>query len=79
MKKLVIYYLIVLLPIFGLITIHDSFTFCVGLLLYVIAYRPLVDYMRLKSLNINEKFSSYFIPFYIHTKYFKKLYTSMDN
>lgn len=79
MKKLLIYYLIILLPILGLILVHNKFIFCIALLLYVIIYRPIVDYVRLKSLNINEKFSSFFIPFYIHTKYFKKLYMSISN
>ena len=78
MKKLVIYYLFVLLPVFGLIMVrNNSLVFCIGLFLCALAYRPLVDYVRLKSLNINEKFSSFFIPFYIHTKYFKKLYANI--
>jgi hypothetical protein len=78
MKKLVIYYLFVLLPVFGLIMVrNNSLVFCIGLFLYALVYRPLVDYVRLKSLNINEKYSSFFIPFYIHTKYFKKLYANI--
>lgn len=79
MKKLFIYYLFVLLPIFGIIMIHNSLVFCVVLSIYVLVYRPIIDYLRLKSLNIDENFYSYFIPFYIHTKYFKKLYASIGD
>lgn len=79
MKKLVIYYIIIVLPILGLLLVKDRVFFTIGILFYAIIYRPLIDYMRLKSLNINEKFYIYFVPFYIHTKYFKKLYASIDN
>lgn len=78
MKKLISFYLLILLPVLGIIGIWQigvpGFTFFL-ILSYVLLYRPYVHFHRLKDLGIvdDKEFWHLFIPFY-STKYFDDLY-----
>ncbi len=77
MKQLLIYYFQILLPIPLLVSLANisSISFVVGLILYVLIYRPLVDGYRLLSKGIISKneFFKIFIPLW-RLKYFTELY-----
>jgi len=76
MKNTVVYYLAIITP---LILIAYLFVgnykthFVFSLLAYVLVYRPVIDYLRLKSKGENIKFTEIYHPL-IHLKKFKSLY-----
>lgn len=76
MKNLLVYYVIILMPLLGLIFINttNSIYFVIYLFVYVLVYRPIVDIARLKEKKINVTNAKSLIPFYLHIKYFKELY-----
>jgi hypothetical protein len=77
--KLLAYYLQITLPIGVLLwlsKINSPILFVAGLLIYVLIYRPIVDYFRLLELGIVKKrtdFLKILFP-YFTTKYFYDLY-----
>lgn len=57
MKSTFVYYLLVFLPIIGIIFLtregyFNSFEFVTCLFTYVIVYRPVIDFLRLKSKGV---------------------------
>jgi hypothetical protein len=83
MKSTLVYYLYVFLPILALIFLisegyFNSFEFVSGLFTYVIIYRPVIDFLRLKLkgiLNASDWGKNYFIG-YITNRYFVQLFTN---
>ena len=83
MKSTLVYYLYVLLPILLLIFLtregyFDSFEFVFCLFSYVIIYRPVIDFLRLKSkgvLSTSDWGKGYLIG-YITNRYFVQLFTN---
>jgi hypothetical protein len=77
MKNVLVYYIVILTPLLGLLLIRNSNSvyFVIYLFIYVMIYRPIVDILRLKEKNINAVNMKLLIPFYLHIRYFKQLYT----
>ena len=83
MKYTFTYLLLIFLPFLSLIFLTrngylDSFEFVVGLFSYVLLYRPVIDFLRLKSkgiLNSSDWGMKYFID-YCTNRYFVHLFTS---
>ncbi|WP_418124584.1 hypothetical protein ACNFU2_07965 [Chryseobacterium sp. PTM-20240506] len=77
MKNALVYYIVILMPLLGLLFISslNSVYFVIYLFVYVMIYRPVVDIARLKEKNIHVASIKSLIPFYLHVKYFKQLYT----
>jgi len=80
MKNLLVYYLVILVPFFGLLYAMKNELidedWCIALLVfYAFIYRTLTDYFRLKSKNVitSKQFFSLLIPCN-RIKYFKELY-----
>ena len=80
MKNLIFYYLLIVTPFLAILflgrDIMDSTQFTIALLTYVLIYRPVTDYYRLKAVTgfKGDKLLTLVIPFYGHFKYFKELY-----
>lgn len=81
--KLLSYYLIILIPmplLYWAAKFIDAPTFCIGLIIYVILYRPFVDGLRLIDLGLLKKQDLWKMflgmPYY-HLKNFKELYFGM--
>lgn len=81
MKKLILYFLSIILPVILILTlknegIFNDVTFIFVCFVYLILYRPIVDYFRLvdKGLISKNQFLSLFNPGTTF-KYFKDLFT----
>ncbi len=79
MKKLFLYYFIILIPLPIMVWLVESNMtkeFVILLLFYALIYRPLTDGCKLFLTEVVKKneFWKMFIPFYLSTKYFKELY-----
>lgn len=73
--KLIYFYILLLIPLLGVLFISDSKTFVVFLMVYALIYRPFLDLLRLKYLGLLNKSEYYkvFIPFWTK-KHFKRMY-----
>lgn len=77
--KLFSYYLQIILPIgilLWLSKIDSPILFVSGLFIYILIYRPIIDYFRLFELGIVKKKTDFWLvlfPYYT-TKYFYNLY-----
>lgn len=82
MKNTWLYYSLISIPLLLLALLINmgmasQLVFVIGLLLYVLLFRPVIDYLRLKSKakdGDRGKEWMIFIPFYGHFKYFRELY-----
>jgi hypothetical protein len=83
MKSTFVYYLLIFLPILCIIFLTregyiNSFEFITSLFTYLIVYRPVIDFLRLKSkgiLNASDWGKEYVIG-YITNRYFVQLFTN---
>lgn len=78
--KTVFYYIIIVVPLIGIFILYQTMgrdSLLPGLLFYVVIYRPVVDYYRLKYRGVKLSFRDLYLKkfFYYHIKYFKKLYS----
>ncbi len=82
MKKLILFYLAVLVPLLSIIycmfyKVLDAEYFVLSLLFYATIYRTSTDIIRLKSigeLSTRKELILFLVPFYGRRKYFRKLY-----
>ncbi len=82
MKKLIFFYLAILVPLLGIIycmfyKVLETEYLVVFLLFYATIYRAITDVSRLKSigeLSTRKELILFLIPFYGRKKYFRKLY-----
>lgn len=67
------------MPLLGLYFINDMnpYYFVTYLMIYILIYRPVIDTTRLREKNINANNLKSLIPFYLHLRYFKQLYTNV--
>jgi len=74
--KLLPFWILNLLPLAFLIFFFngsDSMLW-IYIAIWLLIYIPIIDYLRLKYLGINEKWYIMFIPFYKRIKYFKQMF-----
>ena len=79
MKKIFFYPLIILpfalLFYLSIIEILGSVAFMIGLIVYIILYRPAIDFFRLRSRGVEIGITNMYKSFLsIHYKYYKELY-----
>ncbi len=77
--KTLIYYAAILLPLAILFYAGyagiNSYAFVSGLAVYVLIYRPLIDYYRVKTKGYETGIGKLFNPFsFYHIRLFKQLY-----
>jgi len=78
LKSVYVYWLVILIPFAFVIGtfffVNKYYGICL-LLLYVVVYRPLVDFGRLRAVNKVKglRFWKMYLPFY-HFKHFKQFY-----
>jgi hypothetical protein len=76
MKKLILYYILILAPLLSLLIYKENIKlFTIGLLGYALIYRPVIDGHRLISKGIIKpnRWWILYNPF-LRPKYFKELY-----
>ena len=83
MKSTLVYYLLVFLPIIGIIFLtregyFNSFEFVTSLFTYVIVYRPVIDFLRLKSKGVlsTSDWGKGYVIGYITNRYLVQLFTN---
>lgn len=83
MKSTLVYYLYVFLPILALIFLtregyFNSFEFVTSLFTYVLVYRPVIDFLRLKAKGIlrSSDWGKDYLIGYITSRYFVQLFTN---
>jgi hypothetical protein len=72
------YFSLVLIPLLGIALSYFYYSKTLGLglfLIYILIYRPILDFNRLKSKNIlvGNSFLQFYLPLF-RLKYFKELY-----
>jgi len=78
MKNILIYYVLIFLPLIFLIYVaytYNNILFFILLSLYVLIYRPIIDFKRLKIKGVDINFFKLYNPI-VYLKYFKELYLS---
>jgi len=76
MKSTALYYILIIIPLMlaaYLVFAGFQTGFIISLAMYVLIYRPVTDYYRLKSKGIDIKFGEIYNPS-VKSKYFKALY-----
>jgi hypothetical protein len=78
--KTFLYYLAISIPlalIYALSLNYGRISLIIGLLIYLVVYRPIVDFYRLQSKGVDISLKDIYLKifFYYHIKYFKKLYS----
>lgn len=73
--KLTYFYLFIIIPFLLILLVKKSSFFLIFILIYALVYRPIINYFRLKHLNIidEKKFFYVFIPFW-ETQYMKEIF-----